>query len=65
LLVFVSLLMGNPLTLVFNQFELIALMAAVFIAASVSMDGESNWLEGAMLLGIYAIIGLAFFWLPT
>jgi Ca2+:H+ antiporter len=65
LLVFVSLLMGNPLTLVFNQFELIALMAAVFIAGSVSMDGESNWLEGAMLLGIYAIIGLAFFWLPT
>ena len=65
LLVFISLLMGNPLTLVFNQFELIALMAAVFIAGWVSMDGESNWLEGAMLLAIYAIIGLAFFWLPT
>jgi Ca2+:H+ antiporter len=65
LLVFVSLLMGNPLTLVFNQFELIALMAAVLIAALVSLDGESNWLEGAMLLAIYAIIGLAFFWLPT
>jgi Ca2+:H+ antiporter len=65
LLVFISLLMGNPLTLVFNQFELIALMAAVLIAALVSLDGESNWLEGAMLLAIYAIIGLAFFWLPT
>jgi Ca2+:H+ antiporter len=65
LLVFISLLMGNPLTLVFNQFELIALMAAVFIAGWVSMDGESNWLEGSMLLAIYAIIGLAFFWLPT
>jgi Ca2+:H+ antiporter len=64
LLVFISLLMGNPLTLVFNQFELIALMAAVLIAALVSLDGESNWLEGAMLLAIYAIIGLAFFWLP-
>jgi Ca2+:H+ antiporter len=64
LLVFVSLLMGNPLTLVFNQFELIALMAAVLIAGLVSLDGESNWLEGAMLLAIYVIIALGFFWLP-
>jgi Ca2+:H+ antiporter len=64
LLVFVSLLMGNPLTLVFNQFELIALMAAVLIAGLVSLDGESNWLEGAMLLAIYSIIALGFFWLP-
>jgi Ca2+:H+ antiporter len=65
LLVFVSLMMGNPLTLVFNRFELIALMAAAFIAGLVSLDGESNWLEGAMLLTIYAIIGLGFFWLPA
>jgi Ca2+:H+ antiporter len=65
LLVFISLLMGNPLTLVFNQFELIALMAAVMITALVALDGESVWIEGAMLLAIYAIIALAFFWLPT
>jgi len=65
LLVFISLLMNNPLTLVFNQFELIALMAAVLIAGFVSLDGESNWLEGAMLLAIYVIIALAFFWLPA
>jgi Ca2+:H+ antiporter len=64
LLVFISLLMGNPLTLVFNEFELIALIAAVLIAGLVSLDGESNWLEGAMLLSIYVIIALAFFWLP-
>jgi Ca2+:H+ antiporter len=64
LLVFISLLMGNPLTLVFNKFELIALMAAVLIAGLVSLDGESNWLEGAMLLTIYVIIALGFFWLP-
>ncbi len=65
LLVFISLLIGNPLTLVFNQFELLALLAAVLIGGLVSLDGESNWLEGAMLLAIYLIIGLAFFWLPT
>jgi len=63
-LVFLSLLMGNPLTLEFNQFELIALGGAAFIAASAARDGESNWLEGAQLLVVYAIIGLAFFFLP-
>ena len=65
LLVFVSLLMGNPLTLIFNQFELLALIAAVVITALVSSDGESNWLEGATLLAVYAILGIAFFLLPT
>ena len=65
LLVFVSLLIGNPLTLVFNQFELIALVGGAFIAALVALDGESNWLEGAQLLVVYAIIGMAFFFLPT
>ena len=64
LLVFVSLAMGNPLTLVFNRFELIALGAAVLIGGLVSLDGESNWLEGSMLLTIYVIIALGFFWLP-
>ncbi|MFC2029150.1 calcium/proton exchanger [Chloroflexota bacterium] len=63
LLVFISLLMGNPMTLVFNQFELIAMMAAVLIAGMVSLDGRSNWLEGAMLSALYVIIALAFFWL--
>jgi len=63
LLVFLSLLLGNPLTLVFNQFELIALVAAVLSAALVSLDGESNWLEGAQLLAVYLILALAFFFL--
>jgi Ca2+:H+ antiporter len=63
-LVFISLLMGNPLTLEFDQFELVALGAAALIAASAARDGESNWLEGAQLLVVYVIIGLAFFYLP-
>jgi Ca2+:H+ antiporter len=61
LLVFLSLALGHPLTLIFNVFELIALMAGVFIAALVSADGESSWLEGATLLAVYVILGLAFF----
>ena len=64
-LVFVSLLLGNPLTLIFNEFELLALIAGVLIAALVSADGESNWLEGAELLAVYLILGLAFFLLPV
>jgi len=64
-LVFLSLALGHPLTLIFNQLELVALIAGVLIAALVSADGESNWLEGAELLAIYFILGLAFFLLPV
>jgi len=64
-LVFLSLLLGNPLTLIFNQFELLALITGVLIAALVSADGESNWLEGSELLAVYVILGLAFFLLPV
>jgi len=65
LLVFVSLLMGHPLTLVFNQYELLALGAAAVVAALVSSDGESNWLEGAALLAVYTILAIGFFLLPS
>lgn len=66
-LVFISLLVsaGTPLLLVFNSFELVALVAASLIAAFIAQDGESNWLEGAMLLGLYIIIAIAFFFLPV
>jgi Ca2+:H+ antiporter len=60
-LVFVSLLFGHPLQLVFIDIELLALIAGVLITAFVSEDGESNWLEGAELLTIYFILALAFF----
>jgi Ca2+:H+ antiporter len=65
LLVFVSLALGHPLTLIFNQFELLALGCGVIVSALVSADGESNWLEGAALLGVYIILAIAFFLLPT
>jgi Ca2+:H+ antiporter len=65
LLVFVSILFGHPLTLIFNQFELMALIAAVVVAALVASDGESNWLEGSILLGVYLILGIGFFLLPA
>ena len=64
-LVFLSVVMGNPMTLVFNPFEIVALFAGVLIAVFVSQDGESNWLEGAQLLGLYTILALAFFFVPA
>ncbi len=64
-LVFASLAMGNPLTLVFNSFELIALIGGVLIAALVASDGEANWLEGVELLVVYFVLALAFFLLPV
>jgi Ca2+:H+ antiporter len=64
-LVFISLLVGNPLTLVFNSFELIALIGGVLIAALVSTDGEANWLEGAVLTAVYLMLALGFYLLPV
>lgn len=65
ILVFISLLLGNPLQLTFDQFEIVAMIGAALIAALIALDGESNWLEGAQLLGVYLIIALAFFFLPS
>ncbi len=63
LLIFISLLMGKPMQLEFTYFEIAAIMAGSFIAAFVSQDGKSNWLEGAMLLIVYGILAIAFFFL--
>jgi Ca2+:H+ antiporter len=64
-LVLVSQFVGpDPMSLVFNQFELVALLAAVFITVLVSVDGRTNWLEGAQLLALYLIIGIAFYFVP-
>lgn len=61
ILVFISLFMGNPLTLIFNSFELMALGSGVLVTVMVSSDGESNWLEGATMFAVYIILALAFF----
>jgi len=62
ILVFISLLF-KPMSIIFNEFELIALIASVFIAVKVSNDGESNWLEGVQLIAVYGILALCFFML--
>jgi Ca2+:H+ antiporter len=35
----------------------------VLIASFISLDGESNWLEGAMLLAVYVIAASGFFYI--
>ena len=40
-----------------------AVAAAAGIPALIAFDGESNWLEGALLLGVYAILAVSFFYL--
>lgn len=60
-LVLLGEVIDMPIPMVFNAWELIALLAAVFLTISISQDGESNWLEGAQLIAVYAILAVAFF----
>jgi Ca2+:H+ antiporter len=63
-LVFLSLAMGHPMTLVFNGFEIAGIFLSVTIVAMISADGETNWFEGAQLLAVYAIVAVAFYFVP-
>jgi Ca2+:H+ antiporter len=56
---------GQPMDLDFNPFELVAVAVSVFIANSISSDGQSNWLEGMLLLAAYVVLGLAFYFHPA
>jgi Ca2+:H+ antiporter len=65
-LVFASMLMGHaqPLDLHFTPLEVITVVMSVGVLALVSFDGESHWMEGVMLLGVYLVFALAFYHLP-
>jgi Ca2+:H+ antiporter len=61
-LVLASFVVGpNPMALVFNGYELGALLFSVLIANLVTQEGESNWFEGVQLLALYAVLGLVFY----
>ena len=61
LLVFFGLIIGQPMDLAFTTFEVAAVVLAVWIASSIVLDGESNWLEGAYLLLMYGILAVTFY----
>lgn len=64
-LVVAGWIIGQPMDLDFNPFELVAVAVAVLITNSISSDGKSNWLEGSMLLATYVVLGFAFFFHPV
>jgi Ca2+:H+ antiporter len=62
LLVLCSFVLGpHPMALVFNGFELGAVILAAVIANQVTQEGESTWFEGLQLLAVYLVFGLAFY----
>ena len=60
-LVLLGAVLGRPMDLVFTPLEVASVAAAVGISALVALDGESNWLEGALLILVYAILAFSFF----
>jgi len=63
IMVLIGWALGVPMTLQFGSFETLVTFLAVLVANFIIQDGESNWLEGAMLLITYGIIALAFLFL--
>ncbi len=63
-LVLASFALGQPLTLAFEIFELVAIILSVAVVSLIAKDGETNWFEGALLLIVYGIIAVGFFFHP-
>ncbi|KAJ9151111.1 Vacuolar calcium ion transporter [Pleurostoma richardsiae] len=57
--------LDQPMTLQFNTFETIVFALSVLVVTYTVQDGKSNYLEGAMLMGLYLIIAIAFYASPS
>jgi Ca2+:H+ antiporter len=55
---------ARHLDLLFTPMEVVAVLLAVLITATLGLDGETNWFEGVLLLALYAVLGIAFFFVP-
>jgi len=55
---------GQQMDMVFNLFEVAAIVVTMFVVNAITQDGESNWFEGLQLLAAYAIQGVAFYFHP-
>src|SRR5205823_11761702 len=64
---FVAMGMGHAkhLDLLFSPMEVVAVLLAVILVVFLSFDGETNWFEGVMLLALYAVLAIAFFYIPV
>ena len=61
LLVLLGLVLHQPMDLAFTTMEVASIALAVLVTSSVIRDAETNWLEGALLILAYAVLGVAFF----
>lgn len=65
LLVILSHCIGpRPMDLAFSPAEVLAIFLSVLIIGQVAADGETNWLEGTLLLAVYLIFAIVFYFLP-
>lgn len=62
LLVLISWLIGHPMNLVLGSpLDLFAIASTAFVVRAITADGETTWFEGLLLIGVYALFGLAFY----
>ncbi len=59
LLVGIGVVLGVNMNLVFTPFQVLSLALATFVSALITLDGESHWFEGVQLLALYALVGVA------
>ena len=61
-LVLASYVVGPaPMAMVFNPYEIAALLVAGIVTTALVSDGETTWFEGVQLLALYAVLGVIFF----
>lgn len=53
-----------PMSLDFRLFDTSVMVLSVIITASAVQDGQSNWLEGAILIAIYVLIAIICWYIP-
>lgn len=64
MMIMIAWALGVPLTFEFGMLETVSAFLAVLIVNIIASDGKSNWLEGALLLGTYIVLGAAFLFHP-
>ncbi|KAI2638477.1 Sodium/calcium exchanger protein-domain-containing protein [Xylaria nigripes] len=64
LVVIIGWIINQPMTLYFTLFETVSLFVSAFIINFLILDGRSNYLEGALLVATYVIIGTIAFFYP-
>ncbi|KAG8909242.1 hypothetical protein FRC01_007059, partial [Tulasnella sp. 417] len=63
-IVILGWIIGKPLTLLFDPFEAVVLFLTVITVNYVVADGQSNWLEGMILMCLYVVIAVALWFYP-